>query len=139
MCRSHAPHVPDHYPDPEKGRQTTENPENRKPEGCVFPKSESGQEPCTVRFDEPNDPANPMQWPWQRKWAITAILASMTFVTTFTSAIFSTAVRATAEEFDASTEVMNLGTSLFLLGFTCGPMLWGPSSEYYVSTVLHVR
>lgn len=55
----------------------------------------------------------------------------MTFVTTFTSAIFSTAINATVERFSVSTEVMTLGTSLFLLGFCFGPILWGPLSELY--------
>ena len=72
-----------------------------------------------------------MSWARQRKWIITAILAGMTFITTFTSAIFSPAIDATAQEFKASTEVMTLGTSLFLLGFTFGPILWGPLSELY--------
>ena len=73
-----------------------------------------------VQFEEPNDPGNPMNWGSARKWGITAILTGMTFVTTFTSAIFSTSVNATAEEYHASTQIMTLGTSMFLFGFSFG-------------------
>lgn len=84
-----------------------------------------------VKFDGPADPENPMNWNIIYKSMITAILASMTFMTTFTSAIFSTAVESTSKQFHMSTEVMTLGTSLFLLGFGFGPILWGPLSELY--------
>lgn len=93
--------------------------------------SREDQNSNIVRFDGPGDPENPMNWAPARKWSMTAILAGMTFSTTFTSAIFSTCINATADEFDTSTEVMTLGTSLFLLGFSLGPILWGPTSELY--------
>ena len=84
-----------------------------------------------VRFDGPNDSGNPMNWSQRYKCMITFVLAGMTFVTTFTSSIFSTAIDATSREFAVSTDVMTLGTSLFLLGFTLGPIIWGPISELY--------
>jgi len=55
----------------------------------------------------------------------------MTFVITFASSVFSTATQPTAQEFGVSTEVMILGTSLFVLGFAVGPIIWGPLSELY--------
>lgn len=84
-----------------------------------------------IQFDGPDDPGNPMNWGKRYKWTTTVILAGMTFVTTFTSAIFSTAINGTSKKFRVSTEVMTLGTSLFLLGFVFGPILWGPISELY--------
>ena len=89
-----------------------------------------------IEFDGDNDVGNPMNWAFRRKCVVTFILAGMTFTTTFTSSIFSTAIEATAKEFRVSTEVMTLGTSLFLLGFTLGPIIWGPISELYVRTSL---
>lgn len=99
----------------------------------VLPATEMGQDGDVdiVRFDGPADPENPMNWNLTYKSMITAILASMTFMTTFTSAIFSTAVEPTSKQFHMSTEVMTLGTSLFLLGFGFGPIIWGPLSELY--------
>jgi hypothetical protein len=39
----------------------------------------------------------------------------MTFVCTFESSVFSTAIVATSKEFGVSTEVMTLGVSLYVL------------------------
>ena len=84
-----------------------------------------------IKFDGLDDPGNPANWPRRYKCFMTFVLAGMTFVTTFTSAIFSTAINATAQKFSVSTEVTTLGTSIFLLGFCFGPILWGPLSELY--------
>lgn len=55
----------------------------------------------------------------------------MTFCVTFASSVFSTAAVVTAEKFGVSEEVMILGTSLFVLGFSFGPLMFGPLSELY--------
>lgn len=105
-----------------------------KRSGCQegpIKESQSDRDSNIIMFEGPEDPENPMNWTRIRKWTITAILAGMTFVTTFTSAIFSTSVNATAREFHASTEAMTLGTSLFLFGFSFGPVIFGPTSELY--------
>ena len=41
----------------------------------------------------------------------------------------STQGSSTAEEFDTTETVMLLGVSLYVLGFSLGPIVWGPSSE----------
>lgn len=68
-----------------------------------------------VDWDGPDDPDNPMNWPTRKKWMITISLGMLTWVVTFASSIFSTAARPAANEFGVSTEVMTLGTSLFVL------------------------
>lgn len=101
-----------------------------------------------VEWDGPDDPGmscgniqvtvtknlpsgNPQNFkPW-RKWLIAVITGIMTFTVTFASSVFSTATDATAEEFNVSSEVMVLGTALFVLGFAFGPIVWGPLSELY--------
>ena len=88
-----------------------------------------------VRFYGLADPDNPMNWDLKYKSMITAILASMTFITTFTSAIFSTAVEPTSKVFHTSTEIMTLGTSLFLLGFGFGPIMWGFKSVWQLRSI----
>jgi DHA1 family multidrug resistance protein-like MFS transporter len=57
------------------------------------------------------------------------ILAFITFVASFSSAIFSSAISQISHEFHVSTEVGVLGVSLYVLGFAFGPILWGPGSE----------
>lgn len=68
-----------------------------------------------VGWDGPDDPENPMNWPNRKKWMITVSLGMLTWVVTFASSIFSTATLPAAKEFGVSTEVMTLGTSLFVL------------------------
>ena len=72
---------------------------------------------------------SPHDLPFWRKCAITALLGGATFVVTFCSSIFSSALVVTAEEFHTTTTVMILGVSLYVLGFALGPIFWGPLSE----------
>ncbi|KAJ5570009.1 MFS multidrug transporter [Penicillium hispanicum] len=55
----------------------------------------------------------------------------MTFCVTFASSVFSAADASTAKEFGVSDEVMILGTSLFVLGYALGPIVFGPLSEVF--------
>ena len=89
------------------------------------------KDPNLVEWDGPDDKGNPQNFPEWRKWLITATSGIMTFTVTFASSVFSTATMSTAKEFGVSSEVMVLGTSLFVLGFAFGPLIWGPFSELY--------
>ncbi|KAF5609339.1 uncharacterized protein FSUBG_4132 [Fusarium subglutinans] len=96
------------------------------------PKRDPSPSSDTIMGDGPgqtDDPDNPKNWPNRRKWMITVSLGMLTWVVTFASSIFSTATRPAAEEFGVSVEVMTLGTSLFVLGFAFGPLIFGPMSE----------
>ncbi|UKZ77547.1 hypothetical protein TrVFT333_005270 [Trichoderma virens FT-333] len=84
-----------------------------------------------VNWTDDSDPENPQNWPAAKKWIITTILSTLTFCVTFASSVFSTATAETAKEFHVSNEVMVLGSSLFVLGFALGPVVWGPLSELY--------
>jgi len=68
-----------------------------------------------VGFDGPEDILNPMNWTRRKKFTVTVLYSTLTFCLTFASSVFSTATFVTAEEFHVSTEVMTLGTSLFVL------------------------
>jgi DHA1 family multidrug resistance protein-like MFS transporter len=91
-------------------------------------KPEGNKDPNLIQWDSSNDPENPMNFPRLKKWIITVMMGAMTFCITFASSVFSTATEATAQHFGVSTEVMTLGTSLFVLGFAFGPIVWGPFS-----------
>lgn len=47
----------------------------------------------------------------------------------FTSAVFAPGTDQASREFGVSSEVGTLGTSLYVLGFAAGPILWAPMSE----------
>ena len=88
-------------------------------------------DPSLVTWDGPNDPENPLNLPLWRKWVMTMALAFTCLWVTFASSVFSEATVATSIHFHVSTEVMTLGTSLMVLGYMVGPLIWGPLSELY--------
>ncbi|KAJ5312978.1 hypothetical protein PENANT_c018G03255 [Penicillium antarcticum] len=92
---------------------------------------ETDRDPNLIEWDGPDDPENPQNFSACRKWLITVVLGLMTVSVTFASSVFSTASVVTAEKFGVSQEVMVLGTSLFVLGFAFGPIIFGPLSELY--------
>lgn len=94
-------------------------------------KEEQANDPNLIEWDGPDDPENPMNWAPRKKWIVTIMLGLMTFCVTFASSVFADATFAVSEEFHVSTEVSTLGTSLFVLGFGVGPIIWGPGSELF--------
>ncbi|KAL2045924.1 hypothetical protein ABVK25_011945 [Lepraria finkii] len=93
--------------------------------------NEKDKDSNLIGWEGPDDPQNPQNWPKSKKYLVTVLYSILTFTLTFSSSIFSTATEATSKEFGVSPEVMTLGTSLIVLGFAVGPMLWGPLSELY--------
>lgn len=84
-----------------------------------------------VDWDGDNDPANPLHWPLRRKLWMSFMASFMTFGVSLSSSIFSADVHVTAQVFRVKEEVMVLGVSLYVLGFACGPLVFGPVSELY--------
>lgn len=73
-----------------------------------------------VEWDGINDPENPMNFSLGRKIWMSTMASFMTFGVSFASSVFSADTRATAKKFNVSEEVMVLGVSLYVLGFSCG-------------------
>lgn len=88
------------------------------------------EDPFVVEFI-PNDPRDPMSFPFITKWAITILVALATLAVAFVSSAYSGGVNQIIETFGVSDEVVVLGISLFVLGFAIGPLLWAPLSEMY--------
>ncbi|KAF2013070.1 MFS general substrate transporter [Aaosphaeria arxii CBS 175.79] len=82
-----------------------------------------------VTFEEPHDWWNPQNWRSWKKLCISTVACCGTFVVSFNSAIFAAGAAEASKEFRVGKEVTALGTSLFVLGFAFGPMLWAPGSE----------
>lgn len=98
-----------------------------------------------VAFAEPYDPLNPQKRATWRKYVgqqvrcgsctdifirfcISFIACSETFVASFNSAIFAAGESQAREEFQVGRVVAALGTSLLVLGFAAGPVIWAPGS-----------
>jgi DHA1 family multidrug resistance protein-like MFS transporter len=109
-----------------------EKQENAESSGDVpiHSEKENQKDPHLVEWDH-DDQENPFNWPQRRRWVYTVLLGLVTFVVTFASSVFSAATEVIAEQFGVSDEVSTLGTSLFVLGFAFGPIVWGPFSEVY--------
>lgn len=70
-----------------------------------------------------------MNWPIRKKLATAAMLGFTTLTAAFGSSIFSAATGAIMQHFGVGSVVATLGTSLYVLGFATGPILWAPLSE----------
>lgn len=84
-----------------------------------------------VDFDGPDDPYRPMNWSTKKKVSTTLLYGLVTMTATWASSSYSAGTDQIATQFGMSTEVATLGTTLFLLGFGLGPLLWAPLSEVY--------
>ncbi|KAK7053650.1 MFS general substrate transporter [Favolaschia claudopus] len=82
-----------------------------------------------ITWDGPDDPENPKNWSVGRKWLITFIGVLSTVNVTFASSAPSSATIPIREELHISAEVSYLITSVFLVGYVFGPLVWGPGSE----------
>ncbi|OJJ33657.1 hypothetical protein ASPWEDRAFT_41504 [Aspergillus wentii DTO 134E9] len=58
-----------------------------------------------------------------------SLLTSCALVTAFTSAVFAAAAPGVIKTFGFGEEVADLGTTLYVLGFSAGPTVWAPGSE----------
>lgn len=99
--------------------------------GKPFPPSLPDKEEYVVEFDGADDPRHAQNWPMSRKVWIAAILAFDALAATMGSSIFSAASRGVQETYHVGQEVATLGTSLFVLGYAFGPIIWAPFSELY--------
>lgn len=112
-------------------------------------------DPYVVTWIE-NDPRNPMEYSTAGKWGLTMMVAFATLAVAFVSSAYSggsivsstftldrcityfrsrltdcMASQQIIKEFGCTEEVFTLGTSIFVLGFALGPMIWAPLSELY--------
>lgn len=92
-------------------------------------------DPNIVLWDGDDDPARPMNWPMGKKLAFTATASLFVAAVSVSSSIFGTATHVVAAQYGVSVEVMDLGISLHILGFACGPLIFGPMSEVFGRTI----
>ncbi|KZP13990.1 MFS polyamine transporter [Athelia psychrophila] len=90
---------------------------------------EEDKDANVVTWDGPADPANPKNWTSAYRWFLTCLCCITTFNVTFASAAPTSALTYMANDLNISKEVSDLVTSLFLVGYIAGPIIWGPGSE----------
>lgn len=95
-----------------------------------YPGHGTAESPYRVDF-LPGDARNPVAFPRPFKWLVTCIAALSTLGASFASSAYSGAAADVAADFGASSEVVTLGVSMFVLGFAVGPLVWAPLSELF--------
>ncbi|KAL7790618.1 major facilitator superfamily domain-containing protein [Trichoderma afarasin] len=85
-----------------------------------------------VGWDGQDDPENPQNFPSSRKWGLLALMAGITFVSPLASSMLSPAIGYVGADFGVSNEaILSLTVSIYLLGYSFGPLLLAPLSEIY--------
>lgn len=81
------------------------------------------------------DADHPSNWPTAAKAILVTALCVAIFSVSLASSLFGPASPLLAEQFDVSETVMQLGVSLFVAGFSAGPILWGPLAQMIGSKI----
>ncbi|KAF6827252.1 MFS multidrug transporter [Colletotrichum plurivorum] len=85
-----------------------------------------------VRWEQPNDPENPMNWAMKPRWMQIVLVSILTLQAAIASSMPAPAVPEILREFGAPEGVLSsLVVSIFNLGFVFGPVLAAPVSELY--------
>lgn len=92
--------------------------------GKSYPPPLPEREAYVVEFDGHDDPLHAQNWPLKKKLVTAAMLGFTTLTAAFGSSIISSATGAIAEIYGVSSVVATLATSLYVLGFATGPILW---------------
>jgi len=79
----------------------------------------------------PDNPSNPKNWSTKRKCYITGVSILLVMNATFASSAPSGAFEGISQDLDTSVEASGLVTTMFLLGYCAGPLIWAPFSEFY--------
>jgi hypothetical protein len=95
-----------------------------------YPGEGTTQAPYRINF-LPDDSQNAQLLPRWKKWAFVLLQSLACLATTFASSAYSGGIKQVIRAFGISQEVATLGISLYVLGFTFGPLIWAPLSELY--------
>ena len=109
-----------------KSRKSTQKEIPAMGAGKPYPPMLPAMEEYVVEFDGFDDPRHAQNWPMNRKLLIGAILAFDALAATMGSSIFSAGISGVVKTFHVGEEVGTLGTSLFVLGYAFGPIMWAP-------------
>lgn len=94
-------------------------------------KAEDDRAAHQVAWDGPDDPQSPRNFSRRKKIWITFQLGMLAEAASMGSSILSPAIPIVSEYLGVSEEVGILSTSLYILGFAVGPLMWAPISELF--------
>jgi len=118
-------------------RQNNKDAEKGQP-GSVSCAGEQGREdklqhdPDIVDFDGPNDLEDPMNWKSSKKWGMVALVSAITFLVPLASSQFVSGVPEIMQQFHSTSGLLKgFMVSVYVLGFSFGPLVIAPLSEMY--------
>ncbi|PMD43141.1 MFS general substrate transporter [Hyaloscypha variabilis F] len=85
-----------------------------------------------VDWDGENDPANPMNWPKNKRILQVVFASAITMVTSLAATMVAPGIAQIMEDFHTTNvQIGTLAVSIYLLGFAVGPLIIAPLSELY--------
>jgi len=90
-----------------------------------------------VTFDE-NDPENPKCWSLSYRCWCVFVASFGTWATTLYSSSYTASTPGLVEEFGASTTLVTMGLTTYLLGLAAGTLVFAPMSELYGRRVVYI-
>jgi hypothetical protein len=89
-------------------------------------------DPFLVAWDGADDPLNPRNWSFRRKWAAVFIVSLFTFIAPVTSSIVAPALSAVAKDIGITRDFESqMVMSIYVLAYAFGPLFFGPCSEIW--------
>ncbi|KAF4584714.1 hypothetical protein EYR38_001945 [Pleurotus pulmonarius] len=105
---------------------------NEKPNERQDGASSSKPGVLIVDWDGPDDPQNPKNWSYRKKWVATLVVSSFTFISPVSSSMIDPAANDMSRELGITSSVVTaLIISVFVLAYAIGPLLLGPLSEIF--------
>ncbi|KAH7392747.1 putative MFS multidrug transporter [Pyrenochaeta sp. MPI-SDFR-AT-0127] len=87
---------------------------------------------CLVGWDSADDPENPQNWSWSKKWILMTWVILMSTFSPTVSSLCAPGTGLTLEEFGVSSKTIGtLMISIYVLGYAVGPLFLAPLSEMY--------
>ncbi|KAJ5912321.1 hypothetical protein N7504_001204 [Penicillium tannophilum] len=111
-------------------KQPTETAADAQVPTVQYPVSDLSQ--GIIGWESQDDPENPQNFASSKKWSLLALISAFTLVSPLASSMFSPAVVYMGEQFGETNEtILALSVSIYLIGYTCGPLFLAPLSEIY--------
>ncbi|EWZ28243.1 major facilitator superfamily domain-containing protein [Fusarium oxysporum Fo47] len=85
-----------------------------------------------VGWDSQDDPTNPRNLTDFRKWCIISFIGAITFLSTLSSSMYAPGISFVNKDLHNSSRILgSWSISIFLLGYSLGPLFLSPLSEIY--------
>ncbi|KAK8080621.1 hypothetical protein PG997_008439 [Apiospora hydei] len=89
-------------------------------------------DPHLVTWTGRDDPANPKNWAYPKKWRAVFIVSCFTLMSPLSSSLVAPSLGVIGKELDVPPGTQQaLILSIFILAYAIGPLVWGPLSELF--------